>query len=112
MINVIVTIYAVVKHGSHSEQSPLYVGSCREVSRLSLWIHLAINALSTLLLSASNYTMQVLVSPTREEIDRAHARRDWLDIGIPSFRNLRHISAVRVQLWSLLALSSVPLHLM
>ena len=26
--------------------------------------------------------------PTRKEIDRAHAKGDWLDIGIPSVRNI------------------------
>lgn len=36
----------------------------------------------------------------------------WLDIGVPSLRNLRRISTRRVVLWWLLALSSIPLHLL
>jgi hypothetical protein len=54
--------------------------------------------------------MQRLVAPTRKEIDDAHAKRKWLDIGIPSVRNLTLINKTRVFLWLLLGLSSVPLH--
>lgn len=78
--------------------------------RLDLWLHLAINLLSTLLLGASNYTMQCLSAPTRDEINKAHQQRISLDIGIPSIRNLRRISWNRIVLWWLLALSSVSLH--
>ena len=56
--------------------------------------------------------MQCLTSPTRDEIDKAHARHDWLDIGVPGLRNLRRISWDRVGLWWLLALSGIPLHLL
>ena len=79
---------------------------------MSLWLHLAINVLSTLLLGASNYCMQCLTSPTREEVDRAHSRHIWLDIGIPSVRNLRRVSWYKIILWWLLAISGIPLHLL
>jgi hypothetical protein len=56
--------------------------------------------------------MQIISSPTREEVDEAHRRHDWLDIGIPSVRNVRRISWTRIAMWWTLGLSSVPLHLM
>ena len=56
--------------------------------------------------------MQCLASPTREEVDKAHGKRIWLDIGVPSVRNLRQISSRRIILWWFLALSGVPLHLL
>ena len=56
--------------------------------------------------------MQCLSSPTRNEIDKAHSQGIWLDIGVPSFRNLRRLSTIRTVLWWLLAISSVPLHLL
>ena len=56
--------------------------------------------------------MQCLSAPTRNEVSREHARGEWLDVGIPSVKNLFKISSKRLILWSLLALSSVPLHLM
>ena len=57
-------------------------------------------------------TMQILSSPTRKEVDRAHSKKQWLDIGIPSTRNLRAISGKRILMWIALAFSSIPLHLM
>lgn len=87
-------------------------GECSRVKSASLWVHVAINILSTALLSGSNYCMQVLSSPTREEVDKAHREGKWLDIGVHSFRNLFSIGSRRVWLWLVLALSSAPLHLM
>lgn len=56
--------------------------------------------------------MQCLSSPTREDIDRAHSRHIWLDIGVPSIRNLRSIARNRIVLWWFLAFSGIPLHLL
>ena len=77
-----------------------------------MWLHLAINVLSTILLSASNYCIQCLSSPTRQEVNKAHANAEWLDIGVPSIRDLRYIGWRRIITWWLLGLNSVPLHLM
>lgn len=56
--------------------------------------------------------MQCLAAPTRKEIDRFHAQGKYLDIGVPSVRNLRAIPRSKVLLWWALGLSSIPLHLM
>jgi hypothetical protein len=81
------------------------------IERWNTVFHIFINALSTVLLAGSNYTMQVLSSPTRSEIDSAHARGKWLDVGVLSPRNLRLISRKRAALCIALAFSSIPLHL-
>ena len=112
LINVILTVWASVKFGLVGGIGTIQQGSCQRTKHLSLWLHLAINLLSTLLLGASNYSMQVLASPTREEINRAHSQRIWLDIGVPSVRNLRRIAPRRIILWSILAVSGIPLHLL
>ncbi|OAG04046.1 uncharacterized protein CC84DRAFT_1249587, partial [Paraphaeosphaeria sporulosa] len=52
----------------------LLAGNEDQVSRASTALHVIIHVLSTLLLSASNYTMQVLSSPTRAECIKAHER--------------------------------------
>jgi len=54
--------------------------------------------------------MQRLAAPTRAEVDDAHAKKKWVDIGIPSIKNLLFIEKERVILWLLLGLSSLPLH--
>lgn len=111
-INLITTIY-VAKHTGLSEgQGVLREGSCTDVSRLNVITHLVINILSTILLSGSNYCMQCLSAPTRKEIDRAHAKGIWMDIGVPSTRNLSKISGKRLILWYGLGLTSLPLHLL
>lgn len=55
--------------------------------------------------------MQRLSAPTRTEVEDAHMKDDWLDIGVPSFRNLRFINWWRTLGWVLLVVSSLPLHL-
>jgi len=90
----------------------VFQGDCAHARRLNILIHLGINLLSTILLASSNYAMQCLSAPTRLELDRAHAKSKWLDIGILSFRNLVRIGRVRVLFWFLLAISSLPLHLL
>ncbi|KAI5836888.1 hypothetical protein DFP73DRAFT_488070 [Morchella snyderi] len=112
LANSILTIWASKRPSDEPGIGILYKGSCNTTKNLSLLAHLIINVLSTLMLSASNYTMQCLSAPTRAEVDRAHARKKWLDIGVPSVRNLTKISFTRICLWSLLAMSSIPLHFM
>ena len=112
VINLIFTIWAVSRSGVQNGLGTLHDGSCKRTATLTFWIHLAINVLSTLLLGASNYSMQCLSSPTRNEIDKAHCQGIWLDIGVPSVRNLRRLSTIRIILWWLLAISSIPLHLL
>ncbi|KAF2872792.1 hypothetical protein BDV95DRAFT_606364 [Massariosphaeria phaeospora] len=86
-------------------------GSLGVTRKQSALYHVLINTFSTLLLASSNYAMQVLTAPTRDEIDRAHRTGEWLNIGAMSVRNLRFVAKSRAIIWVLLALSSAPLHL-
>lgn len=86
-------------------------GDMGKITRLSTAYHVFINILSTILLTSSNYAMQIICAPTRNEIDRAHGNGNWLEIGIMSLRNLRRIDRKRVLLWAILAFTSAPLHL-
>ena len=112
IINISLTIWASAKNGLSNGLATIQDGSCQKTKDLSLWLHLVINVLSTILLAASNYCMQCLSSPTREDIDRAHSNHTWLDIGVPSVRNLHGVARNRVVLWWLLAFSGIPLHLL
>lgn len=87
------------------------VGKCSDIKTWDLWFHLGINVLSSTLLAANNYTMQCLSAPVREEIDKGHRERIVFDIGIHSLKNLRRIPRIKLILWVLLAVSSIPLHL-
>ena len=112
LINVVVTVWGAAEFGVYGNLVTIQDGDCSKSKKLSLWLHLAINILSTLLLGASNYCMQCLSSPSRAEINSAHSQHIWLDIGIPSVRNLRRVSWNKVILWWLFAISTVPLHLL
>lgn len=110
LLNTIFMIWASLQHGSKNGIGTIHTGNCGVVSAWSTGIHLVINALSSALFGASNYTMQCLMAPTRAECDRAHARGEWLDVGVSSFRNLIRIPWTRQLAWTLLALSSLSVH--
>ena len=115
MLNLLFTVSASIKFRKSMVDGvgTAYEGSCDVVDTWATWVHILINALSSILLSASNYTMQCLSSPTRKEIDRAHSKGDWVDIGVVSVRNIfGRISRRRTGLWFLLSLSSIPIHLL
>lgn len=112
VMNIMLVAIAAYKFELVDGIGSLYVGDCDVVDRCNMGMHVLINALSSILLSASNYTMQCVTSPTRSECDAAHARGDWLDIGIAGTRNLRRIGFQRRVVWCLLALSSLPIHLL
>jgi hypothetical protein len=86
--------------------------SCATVKLYNRWLHFGINALLTTVLGASNNCAQLLVAPTRMEIQKAHSNRSWLDIGIQSSRNLGSTDMERRLLRILLMLSSGFLQLM
>lgn len=109
LINLVATIWG---SAYTKESGVLFEGDCKRARKLNSGLHFLINLLSTILLSSSNYCMQCLSAPTRREIDKGHAAGTWLDIGVLSVRNLRHISGKRVVIWTLLLLSSLPLHLL
>lgn len=111
--NVAVVVIGSLVHSRYQDGiANVMYGGASSISRWSTFFHLLINIGSTTLLAASNYTMQVLCSPTRRDIDIAHAHGKWVDIGLLSFRNLKAIPRKRAVLALVLAFSSIPLHLL
>lgn len=112
LTNFLFVVIASAKYVVDEGIGTLYEGDCQYVEQTAVWVHLAINILSSLVLGASNYTMQALCAPTRAEVNAAHTMGDWVDIGMPSFRNIRgRISRRKTVMWGILALSSIPIHL-
>ena len=113
LVNLILLLVAALRYGGfHDGIATLARGEQDTIARISIAYHISINVLSTILLGSSSYTMQVLSSPTRSEVDAAHQKGQWLVIGLLSTRNLRHINRKRLMLWFVLAASSIPLHLL
>ncbi|KAI1214170.1 uncharacterized protein F4807DRAFT_117353 [Annulohypoxylon truncatum] len=89
----------------------VFEGSCQETDRLNLVFHFLLNLISTLTLASSGFFMQILSSPSRQEIDRAHLRLRSLDIGVSSIKNVRFVSPAKSLGWFILSISSIPIHL-
>ncbi|KAK4445901.1 hypothetical protein QBC34DRAFT_412431 [Podospora aff. communis PSN243] len=89
----------------------LFTGDCKASTQYNFWAHLVINFVASGILASSNFFMQALVAPTREEVDRAHAKGKALEIGVQSWRNLFHVALRNKILWVALSLSTIPLHL-
>ncbi|KAL3487464.1 hypothetical protein BJX62DRAFT_253912 [Aspergillus germanicus] len=117
IINTILTIIAAgLAYGANNAQNfsfaSMYKGKCSTAKNWSTGMHLVINILSTLMLGASNYCMQCLASPSRAQVDEAHAKRVWVRIGVPNIWNLltRQRGKRQVLGWILLV-TSAPIHL-
>ncbi|KAI0189431.1 hypothetical protein F4808DRAFT_467495 [Astrocystis sublimbata] len=109
--NLGILLYAHSKYPSRDGVGLLFAGDCDTVKSADRWLHLLINVLSTGMLSASTFCIQLQASPTREDVDKAHKLNKWLDIGAPSLRNLKYIGRWRLVCCIVLAVSSLPIHL-
>ncbi len=112
LINLTFAVVAVVKFTVNDGVGLIYTGDCSLVKRWDTALHLLINFLGTALLAASSFTMQCLSSPTRSELNGAHAKRISLEIGIASVKNLFYMRAWKGIMWALLCFSTLPLHLL
>jgi hypothetical protein len=115
-VNLGITIWALSQSETTDDDNrrALFRGDCAQVKKVNTAGHLVINTLSTILLSASNYTMQCLSAPSREDVDSVHKQQQWLNIGTHSMKNLRNLPTrhYRRWLWCILLLSSLPLHIL
>ncbi|KAL3496409.1 hypothetical protein BJX62DRAFT_232516 [Aspergillus germanicus] len=118
LVNLILLIIAIVLSRRVNDDSGvfsgdvIYDGSCTISKRWDTALHLLINVLSTTIIAASNYTMQTLVAPSRDEVNRAHGKGKWLDVGTPSTRNLFVVGPYRAWLWVVLLVTATPFHLL
>ncbi|KAI1293215.1 hypothetical protein F5Y03DRAFT_388007 [Xylaria venustula] len=86
------------------------------VSAVNIALHLLINIVSTLVvcpqLASSNFFMQVLNAPSREEINIVHSKGSWVGIGVPSVRNIFLVTKFKAWCWVALLISSIPIHVL
>ncbi|KAI0850563.1 hypothetical protein F5Y00DRAFT_252254 [Daldinia vernicosa] len=87
-------------------------GNCQKAHRANSVLHFLISITSTLILASSRFFMQVLSSPSRLEINRAHLQLRSLEIGISSMKNIPFISRYKAIGWAILLISSTPIHLL
>lgn len=114
LVLIISHIYLWTTSGDPFGYHIIHFGRCagNGVGRLNTLLHLIINILSTLVLASTNFFMQVLNAPSRAELDSAHEKGSWLDIGVPSPRNAFRVGRFKTIMWLLFFLSSIPIHLL
>ena len=112
IINTALTIAVATTYGFQDGVGTLKQGDCNCIQRNNTAFHVVINVLSAALLAGSNYCMQCLSAPSREEVDRAHEQGVALDIGIPSLTNFKYLRISKLISWLLFAFSSLPLHIL
>lgn len=104
-------VSAVQPGSSLRSDTVLFYGNCETSRYLNIMLHLVLNIVSSAVLASSNYFMQILNAPSREEIDSAHRCLSSLEIGIPSLKNLPFLSGFKQCFWVLLVITSLPIHL-
>ncbi|KAI1735316.1 hypothetical protein F4680DRAFT_461784 [Xylaria scruposa] len=113
IILLILFIVSIARYGASFNQATIISRTnCSTATYLTLLLHLIISLLSTGIFASSNFFMQIATSPSRVDIDKAHSQLRSLDIGIPSVRNLEALSKGKRVAWTVLLLSSVPIHLL
>ncbi|RYP58951.1 hypothetical protein DL770_010325 [Monosporascus sp. CRB-9-2] len=90
----------------------MWSGDCGKARDINVGLHGAISVFSVVFLAGANYVFQVLTSPTRGEVDKAHESKRWLDIGVTSMRNFAHISGFRVFLGSTVLFTAISIQVM
>ncbi|KXH37721.1 hypothetical protein CNYM01_11325 [Colletotrichum nymphaeae SA-01] len=102
LINFVFTLWASIqKRDTISDGVGILLDTdCSTIRVLNTGIHILINVLGIILLAGSNYCMQCLMAPTRPEIDDAHARQNWLDVGVASIRNFCNITWKKKIVWN------------
>ncbi|KAM0424611.1 hypothetical protein ACHAPT_010137 [Fusarium lateritium] len=98
---------AAAKGHISTNVSSLMEGNSTQVEGIGRGILAVVNVFAIILVAGANYVFQILSSPTRAEVDSAHENRKWLDIGIPSLRNLSLISPTRATLSSVILVLAV-----
>jgi len=84
-LNIALLLFGAISNGGYrGGVVDIVYGDDRAVARWNTGLHVLINILGSCLLAANNYTIQVMSSPTREEIDKVHADGSWLAVGLLS----------------------------
>lgn len=117
IINVIFIIVATARAGSRYGgvafgSNILYEGSCTTAKDMKIGIHLIINLFSVILTATSSFSSNILMSPSRTDVDRAHSERKWLTIGVLSIRNLRSLRWPHRTMWVVLTSTSLIVQFM
>ena len=114
-VGILIVLVVVLSLSLHSTGisgfTPIYHGRCDTTSKVNSGLQFIVAIFSVLISVASDFFLRLAISPTTQDVSKAHARGVWLDIGTHSPRNMRFVSGWRTLTWLILILSSAPLQL-
>ena len=110
VFNLFAFTWAISNHKYGHGSRTIYRGRCDKAKRIASEIQLGINFLSMLLLASSNYCMQCVGAPSRDEVNQAHSKKVTLQLGLPTLKNIFWIDRCRAFLWLILGLVAVQIH--
>jgi hypothetical protein len=93
-VSFLIWIYTHLEVGAGVAE--VFSGSCLEASRVATYARLTTCAFAVLLFAVGTHAFQLLLSPTRAEVESAHARDRWLHIGVGGLRNMKWIHKRRL----------------
>lgn len=110
----VLLIWASVRSSGAKGSGLIYAGHCQRVRSMEVWLLLPLNIAATVIVGTSNYVMQIMSAPTREQIDTAHSFAKPIAVAGIKFNDMRnnHGGNLRRAIWWLLGLSSIPIHLL
>lgn len=115
LILVVVIIFLILtslKARSLGGELTVMEGKTKNVEGLQRGIQVIVNIFGIVLIVIANYVFQILSSPTRPEVDESHEKLQWMDIGIPSIRNLTGIAFGRAFVAATVLTLAVGSHIM
>lgn len=114
-VGVLIVLVVLLSLSIHSTGikgfTPIYQGRCDTTSKVNSGLQFIVAILSVLISVASDFFLRLAISPTTQDVSKAHSLGIWLDIGTHSPRNMRFVSGWRTLTWLILILSSAPLQL-
>lgn len=110
--NIVCLALAAANDQLKAQDTIISSGDCRRISAIDQAVQAICNVVGIFFIVGASYVTQVLVSPTREEVTKAHGKSRWLDIGIPSLRNMSAISVDRAILSAMIIFTAVASQVM
>ncbi len=112
IVEIILLVIVLTKTKLLAGESAVWSGDCGKAGNINIGLRVLINVFGIVLLCGANYVFQVLSSPTRREVDKAHESKRWLDIGVASMRNFGHISGFRSILGTVILFTAISIQVM
>ncbi|KAK4220538.1 hypothetical protein QBC38DRAFT_342817, partial [Podospora fimiseda] len=115
LISLLAVAFQASNNGASKRYFIMFRANCDTVGRIDISLHLLLNAFSTAVLASSNFFMQILNVPTRQEIDHWHSKcgptQYFFHIGVSSWKNAFRVKRWKTVAWVVLLISSIPINL-